>query len=344
MRKTFAIAALLAATASVPALAEQAVTRDVDRMEHRAERRAERESGGGEMRVREQSATQSTPQPSAPVFQPQQPQQQVQVAPQQQRNGGNGGGYRQWNRTPQAGQPATSPVVVERRFDGQRRAEGDRGRFGRQQFGQHDLRPEGNRDRRIEGQVEGLDQRSDDRRDRRIEGRVESHDRGGEGHRFVDNGRRFDNNNRFDNDHRFGDNNRFDTNNRFDNNYRGFNNTRRFDNRRGFEADRRQGSWNRDWRRDQRFNWQTYRTSNRDLFRGRHYYAPYGWNYGYRRFSIGITLNNLLFDQQYWIDDPYTYRLPPVDGRYRWVRYYDDVLLVDVRTGQVVDAIYDFFW
>jgi hypothetical protein len=28
----------------------------------------------------------------------------------------------------------------------------------------------------------------------------------------------------------------------------------------------------------------------------------------------------------------------------RWVRYYDDVLLVDVYTGEVVDVIHDFFW
>jgi len=26
------------------------------------------------------------------------------------------------------------------------------------------------------------------------------------------------------------------------------------------------------------------------------------------------------------------------------VRYYDDVILVDVYTGEVLDVIYDFFW
>ena len=31
-------------------------------------------------------------------------------------------------------------------------------------------------------------------------------------------------------------------------------------------------------------------------------------------------------------------------GPYRWVRYYDDVLLVDIYSGEVVDVIYDFFW
>jgi hypothetical protein len=36
--------------------------------------------------------------------------------------------------------------------------------------------------------------------------------------------------------------------------------------------------------------------------------------------------------------------LPAAYGSYRWVRYYDDVLLVDVRNGRVVDVIRDFFW
>lgn len=102
-------------------------------------------------------------------------------------------------------------------------------------------------------------------------------------------------------------------------------------------------NWSRDWRRDDRYDWQRYRYSNRYLFQAERYYAPYGWDYGYRRFSIGYTLSTLLFDQQYWIDDPYSYRLPPVYGPYRWVRYYDDVLLVDLRSGRVVDKIYDFF-
>jgi Ni/Co efflux regulator RcnB len=44
------------------------------------------------------------------------------------------------------------------------------------------------------------------------------------------------------------------------------------------------------------------------------------------------------------LNDPWQYRLPPVHGPYRWVRYYDDVLLIDVRNGYVVDVINDFFW
>ncbi len=101
---------------------------------------------------------------------------------------------------------------------------------------------------------------------------------------------------------------------------------------------------NKDWRRDTRYNWQDYRRSHGSVYRLPRYYAPSGWYGGYSRFSIGIFLNNVLFGSNYWINDPYSYRLPPAYGPLRWVRYYDDALLVDVRDGYVVDVIYDFFW
>jgi hypothetical protein len=105
-----------------------------------------------------------------------------------------------------------------------------------------------------------------------------------------------------------------------------------------------QRRWDRDWRRDNRFNWSYYRQHNRHIYRLPRYHAPYGWSYGYRPFSIGIYLSALLFSDAYWIDDPWTYRLPPAYGTLRWIRYYDDALLVDIRDGYVVDVIRNFFW
>ena len=102
--------------------------------------------------------------------------------------------------------------------------------------------------------------------------------------------------------------------------------------------------WNRQWRGDNRYDWGRYRQQNRNLFRLPRYYAPSQWNYGYRRFSIGVTLSSLLWGQDYWIGDPAYYRLPPAYGPYRWVRYYNDALLVDLRSGYVVDTVYDIFW
>jgi Ni/Co efflux regulator RcnB len=99
------------------------------------------------------------------------------------------------------------------------------------------------------------------------------------------------------------------------------------------------GNWNGGHRRD---DWRSWRNSNRDLFHLRRYEGPRG--YSYRRFYRGYTLDPFFYDQQYWIDDPYQYRLPEAYGPYRWVRYYNDALLVNIYTGEVEDVINDFFW
>jgi hypothetical protein len=101
--------------------------------------------------------------------------------------------------------------------------------------------------------------------------------------------------------------------------------------------------WNRGWRNDNRYDWQRFRYSNRGLFRSP-YYAPYGYGYGYNRLSIGGLLDEIFWGRNYWISDPWQYRLPPAPYGTQWVRYYNDVILVDVYSGEVVDVIYDFFW
>lgn len=114
-------------------------------------------------------------------------------------------------------------------------------------------------------------------------------------------------------------------------------------NRPDFRDGRGQG-FAHDWRNDRRFDWRGYRDQHREIFRGQRYIAPQGWGYGYRRFDVGISIPPFFFGQQYWISDPWAYRLPPADGPYRWIRYYNDVLLVDLRSGVVVDSIPGFFW
>lgn len=108
--------------------------------------------------------------------------------------------------------------------------------------------------------------------------------------------------------------------------------------------DRDHNRWDRhQWRRDHRYDWQNYRSRHHSIYRIGRYYAPYR-NYSYTRLSIGFGLSPLFYSSRYWIDDPWYYRLPPVYGPYRWVRYYDDALLVNIYTGEVVDVIYEFFW
>jgi hypothetical protein len=106
----------------------------------------------------------------------------------------------------------------------------------------------------------------------------------------------------------------------------------------------RGGVWNRDWRRDDRYDYNGYRSYNQGAYRLPRYYAPSGWTSGYRRFGIGAVISSFLWNRDYWIDDPYAYRLPEAYGPYRWVRYYDDALLIDIRTGAVVDSVYGIFY
>jgi hypothetical protein len=103
------------------------------------------------------------------------------------------------------------------------------------------------------------------------------------------------------------------------------------------------GRWTNNWRNDNRYNWRSYRERNRNDYRRGRYSAPYR-DRNYSRISIGFSLGSGYFGPRYWINDPYEYRLPPAYGPYRWVRYYDDVLLVDLRNGRVVDVIHDFFY
>ena len=109
------------------------------------------------------------------------------------------------------------------------------------------------------------------------------------------------------------------------------------------QQQRAQQRWDRNWRQSQRFDWQRHRAGNRHLFRVPVYYAPLR-NHRYSRFSIGFRLGSGFLHQRYWIGDPWQYRLPPAYPGTQWVRYYNDVLLVDRYTGEVIDVIHDFFW
>lgn len=100
--------------------------------------------------------------------------------------------------------------------------------------------------------------------------------------------------------------------------------------------------WTGNWRHDRRYDWRNYRNRHRSIFSLGFYFDPFGFNY--RRFGIGSYLYPNYYQSNYWINDPWQYRLPPVYGPYRWVRYHDDAVLIDIYSGEVVDVIYGFFW
>ena len=198
---------------------------------------------------------------------------------------------------------------VDRQRDGVRTERRDASQDGRY----YDRNRDGNLDRRWDQNRDGnLDRNWDRNRDGRLD-------------------RRFDRN----------DDERIDR--RYDQNRNG-QLDRRVDRNNDNRLDRQQtGRWTNNWRNDNRYDWRSYREQNRNYYRPGRYYSPYR-DRNYSRISIGFSLGSGYYGSRYWIDDPWQYRLPAAYGSYRWVRYYDDVLLVDLRNGRVVDVIRDFFW
>lgn len=94
---------------------------------------------------------------------------------------------------------------------------------------------------------------------------------------------------------------------------------------------------NRNWGRN---DWRNYRNGNRTLYARGNWRAPYR----YQAFRPGVRIGAGFYGQRYWINDPWRYRLPNPVGYQRWVRHYDDLLLVDTRRGMVIDVIRNFYW
>lgn len=101
--------------------------------------------------------------------------------------------------------------------------------------------------------------------------------------------------------------------------------------------------WRGHWRRDRRYDWYNWRRGHRDRFHLGFYFDPFGW--GYRRYSAGWRLWPAYYSSSsYWLQDAWYYRLPYAPPGYRWIRYYNDAVLVDTWDGRVADVIYNFFW
>ncbi|WP_293880295.1 RcnB family protein [Sphingomonas sp.] len=92
----------------------------------------------------------------------------------------------------------------------------------------------------------------------------------------------------------------------------------------------------REWRRD---DWRSYRNTNRDL------YSRGSWNSPnrYRAFSPGIRITSGYYAPRNYINDYGRYRLTRPAYNQRWVRNYNDVLLVNIRTGRVIEVLRNFY-
>jgi Ni/Co efflux regulator RcnB len=96
----------------------------------------------------------------------------------------------------------------------------------------------------------------------------------------------------------------------------------------------------REARQEYREDWQEYRQRNRNAFRGTRFTAPFR----YRSFSNGVSIGSSYYAPRYRVANYANYRLPQ-PGRYQtYVRHYNDVLLVNTRTGRVIRAYRGFYW
>lgn len=99
--------------------------------------------------------------------------------------------------------------------------------------------------------------------------------------------------------------------------------------------------WNTNWRNDRHYDWHNYRNHHRSLFHLGFYVDPFSW--GYQPFYVGYRMWSAYYGNQYWID-PALYGLPYPPPGAAWVRYYNDVMLIDLYSGTVLDVIPGFFW
>ena len=98
----------------------------------------------------------------------------------------------------------------------------------------------------------------------------------------------------------------------------------------------------REDQREYREDWREYRKRHQSVYRQGRYAAPRG--YAYRPVRVGVTLRPAFSQNRYWISDPYKYRLPRASVGTRYVRYGNDVLLINARTGRVLRVYNSFFY
>ena len=93
-------------------------------------------------------------------------------------------------------------------------------------------------------------------------------------------------------------------------------------------------------RRDLREARQELREDRRDR---RQYVAPYR-NWSYTTLRPGYQLRPAFYSSRYVVINPGQYRLRPATRFQRWIRYGDDLLLVNTRNGRVLQVVRNRYW
>lgn len=91
-----------------------------------------------------------------------------------------------------------------------------------------------------------------------------------------------------------------------------------------------------------REEWQDHRKANRNLYKKKAYVAPKG--YKYKAVKVGAKLDRPLYAKPYWVTNYSTYRLPKLSKNLNYIRYGNDVLVVNMTNGRVTRVYDNFFW
>ena len=81
---------------------------------------------------------------------------------------------------------------------------------------------------------------------------------------------------------------------------------------------------------------------DRDHFARHQYVAPYR-NWSYSALTPGTTLRSRFYGTSYTVAYPDSYELRPAKPHQRWVRYGNDLVLVNMRNGRVLEVATDRF-
>jgi Ni/Co efflux regulator RcnB len=114
----------------------------------------------------------------------------------------------------------------------------------------------------------------------------------------------------------------------------------------------------RDAREDYREAQREYNEDRRDYRQergyGRHYaprpYAPryhgprFSAPFRYRSFGVGVTIGHDYWGPRYRVAPHRSWGLAPAGRHATYVRHYDDLLLVNTRTGRVIRVYRNFYW
>ncbi|WP_375391626.1 RcnB family protein [uncultured Sphingomonas sp.] len=98
----------------------------------------------------------------------------------------------------------------------------------------------------------------------------------------------------------------------------------------------------REDRQETRGDWRDFRRTHPGAYRLGAYAGPRG--YRYRPVAVGYRFDPVYYGRSYWLNDPSRYRLPAPAAYERWVRYGNDVVRVNLRTGRVVTVYNGFFY